>query len=113
MSDQGEVYWVQGDFDRALEFHDRAIQIAEKIKNTRILATSIGGRGLIYWHQGNLQKALEDFNHCTTLFEQLGSQGSLAINYLNLGSVQMESSIRGFAVSGSFKTDRSSSAFGC
>ncbi|MCI0618428.1 CHAT domain-containing protein, partial [bacterium] len=80
----------QGDFDRALEFHDRAIQIAEKIKNTRILATSIGGRGLIYWHQGNLQKALEDFNHCTTLFEQLGSQGSLAINYLNLGSVQMD-----------------------
>lgn len=90
LSDFGEVYWVQGDFDRAIDYHNRAIQIAEKIKNVRILATSMGGRALIYWHQGDLQRALEDFNRCSTLFEQLGSKGNLAINYLNVGSVQAD-----------------------
>ena len=83
----GVVYDCQGDYQKALEFHDKAREIEERLELEVELATSYNNIGSAYHSQGNCQKALEFFSKGGEIRDCLGLVVELAQSYNNIGSV--------------------------
>lgn len=55
----GSCYERKSEFDRALEYDNKALKMAEKIGDKLIQANNLGNIGIIYFKQGNYSKSLE------------------------------------------------------
>ncbi len=80
---QGDHFLSQGDFRKAIEFHDKAIQLLPD--DAEILENAFWSRGLAKMNIGNLTQALNDFNHAISLNgEYLLAYSSRADCYVRL-----------------------------
>lgn len=55
----GGCYERKSEFDKALEYDNKAVKMAEKIGNKLIQTINLGNIGIVYFKQGNYPKALE------------------------------------------------------
>lgn len=87
----GYVKDNQGDFDTAISFYHKALEIDQKVfpPNHPELATSYQSIGLVYYHMGDYAKALSFYEKDLEITKQISSpdQMNLAICYNNIGSV--------------------------
>ncbi len=81
------VYEDKGDFNKAIEYHQKAIRIKESSSNKVSLADSYIGLGTIYARKGNLTKSFElTFKALHLLKKDLRDRHpSIAIAYQNIG----------------------------
>ena len=56
-----EVYWAQGEYEKALEYHGKALEVREKVfgSDHPSTATTYNNMAGVYWAQGEYEKALE------------------------------------------------------
>ncbi|UCE10870.1 MAG: tetratricopeptide repeat protein [Candidatus Thorarchaeota archaeon] len=84
---KGILYWYQGKLDRAIECHEKSMEIAEKLTDTEGIASALNNLGLVHWSKGNLQKAIELYRQGLAIREELGGKPEIAILLNNLGNV--------------------------
>lgn len=87
----GWVYKYQGDYDKALEYYFKALEIWEKVFGTEHpnMASSYNNIGMVYYNQGDYYKALEHLFKALAIWETvLGTEHpDTAKSYNNIGLV--------------------------
>ena len=103
----GEAYRAQGDYDKALEYHQKALATREKVLGTEHpdTATSYNNIGLVYDEKGDYDKALKYYFKALAICEKvLGPEHPYtAASYNNIGSVYYDQGDYGKALEYYFK----------
>jgi diguanylate cyclase (GGDEF)-like protein len=89
---QGDITEAAGDIDKASEFLNQAVQIAETTKDDEMLANALYSRGALAGIQGNFANGLADLQKAQGLFERLhmtqhalSVHNNIAILYSRMG----------------------------
>ena len=75
---------IQGQYDSALMLCMRATELARKLDDEELLASSLGNLGSVYLYMGDKEKAIDYYLQCATILEKLGNKKKLAVLYTNL-----------------------------
>jgi tetratricopeptide (TPR) repeat protein len=87
IGDAGYVFFRMGWFDKAIEYHERALDMSRKQKDTAEIATNLFNIGLSYNMTGRYDKAIEYMQIAINLDELTGNIAHLSTNYNALGMV--------------------------
>ncbi|MDD5569694.1 MAG: sensor histidine kinase [Bacteroidales bacterium] len=90
LNKMGGIYYLKGDYGKAMDAFVRSIEIHEKINDQKGIASCASGMGLIYYEQGFLEKAKDYFNRSFRIYDSMGSKKDVAACYNNLGLVFFE-----------------------
>jgi two-component system, NtrC family, sensor kinase len=83
----GNAYQTKGDFEKALEYYEKAEVLAEKINYTKSLPGILGNIGLVYMNQGNYPVALQKFYTSMQRAEAAGDKLVVRSNLNNIGTI--------------------------
>ena len=84
----GELYRKVGDFQKALSYTLKSLQIAELLGKQALMANSYNNTGIIYKEQDNFQQAKKNYFRAMELNKQLPNREYyLGSNYNNLGII--------------------------
>ncbi|MDZ7367686.1 MAG: tetratricopeptide repeat protein, partial [candidate division KSB1 bacterium] len=83
----GLIYDARGDYDAALEWYQKDLEITEALGDRAGLATSYNNIGLIYKARGDYDAALEWYQKSVDIQEALGDRAGLAASYNNIGGI--------------------------
>jgi tetratricopeptide (TPR) repeat protein len=83
----GLTYQHRGQWQKALECYERAMQIQEGAGNEAALATSLHNIGGIYDSLGHRQKALQYYQRALSLREALEAPAEVAVTLNNIGDM--------------------------
>ena len=81
----GLIYYDQGNLEKALEYHEKSLDISEEIGDKKGMSFSYNNIGIIYKNQGNLEKALEYNEKSLDISKEIGDKKGIGKNYYNLG----------------------------
>jgi tetratricopeptide (TPR) repeat protein len=81
----GGCYKTLGDIPKAIEHHQRALAIEEKLGGVKGQAAALGNLGLCYRAQGDVPKAIEHHQRALAIEENLGGFEGQAADLGNLG----------------------------
>ena len=84
---QGTSYYFRGDYEQALEYHDKSLKINEETGDKKGMARTLYNIGIIYFNQGNYEKALEYYQDGLNNFEEIGYKYGMASSYINIGII--------------------------
>ena len=83
---KGEVYRLQGDFGKALEYYQQSLSLYEEVGNVRGIAAALNMHGGIFWECGDLHQALDYFQRSLTLREKIGNKREIGKSLNNIGA---------------------------
>ncbi|MGC1120505.1 MAG: tetratricopeptide repeat protein, partial [Candidatus Methanofastidiosia archaeon] len=87
----GDIYYGLGDFKKALEYHERSLEIAEETGDKDGKLVCYTNLGNVYNDLGNLRKALEYLEESLKFAKETGNIDSERIINLALSQVYYES----------------------
>ncbi|MCB0837034.1 MAG: tetratricopeptide repeat protein [Bacteroidetes bacterium] len=85
-----QVYVSLGHYDDAIEYQYRALNIADKLKDTTRLADSYYIMGTIYWSQDAYKKALENFKNALKMGRYVKNDRDLYTYMAAVGAMYVE-----------------------
>lgn len=77
----------QGDFERALTYYDRSLQIGREIDDLQGVAVCLNNMGNIYKNQGHFAKAIDYFFESLKIREEIGDTLGIASSSGNIANV--------------------------
>ncbi len=83
----GLIYEVRGEFDKAMDYHKRALEINQGIENLQALAQNYGNLGNIYHNLNEFSKALEYHKKALEIDKRIGNLKGQAQDLGNIGRV--------------------------
>ncbi len=83
--DLGKLYWLRGDYGKALEFGERGLAMRRAIGDQRSIALSLNNLGLVYQDSGQFKKALDSFEQALVIRRAIGDKAGIAQSLNNLG----------------------------
>ncbi|MDQ7780866.1 MAG: tetratricopeptide repeat protein, partial [Planctomycetota bacterium] len=83
----GKVYHARGEFDRAMEFYGKHLEIAEQTGDRRGMGAALGNIGRVYHDKGELDRALEFHVKQLKISEQLSELPGMGTASFNIGLV--------------------------
>ncbi|MGD0951112.1 MAG: tetratricopeptide repeat protein [Methanotrichaceae archaeon] len=83
----GLIYTVTGDLDKALKYHQEALEIDKEIGFRQGKASNLGNIGLIYTAKGDLDKALKYHHDALKIDKEIGFRSGEAIQLGNIGLI--------------------------
>jgi protein O-GlcNAc transferase len=83
----GVVQWRTGALDAASRSYQQALELANRQKDYRTIATAMGNLGTIHYARRNLDRARELHENSLRIWVSLGDKSSMAANYCNLGII--------------------------
>ncbi len=87
LSNIASIYRDKGDYDKALEYYQQALELSEDDKQR---ATNYNNIASIYFAKGDYNKAIEYLQKAIELEERVGDYHGVAQSYLNLGVTYIE-----------------------
>ncbi|MFX0090628.1 MAG: tetratricopeptide repeat protein, partial [Candidatus Hodarchaeota archaeon] len=84
---KGNIYFIKGDLNRALEYHQHSLTIREKINDLSAIAGSLNNIGVIYRAKGELDTALKFYQRSLTVYETIGNSETIARSLNNIGLI--------------------------
>jgi len=75
----GSIYEDKGDFDTALIYYKRSLQISEEIGNKRLTGISFNNIGLIYYFKGDYTNAVNYLEKSLTIYKQLSVSSAVLL----------------------------------
>jgi predicted ATPase len=83
----GNIYYSQREYERALESHEKSLEIREKLSDLEGMAMSYNNIGLIHKSRGSYETALEYHKKSLEIREKIGDQQGVAMCYNNIGLI--------------------------
>ena len=83
----GDIYRVQGNYEKAMDYNQKSLEIREEIGDKNGIANSYNNIGLIYNDQGNNEKALEYHEKSLKISEEIGDKKGMGKSYNNIGII--------------------------
>ena len=90
----GVVYYSMGQSIKAIEYYQKALEIARDINNRSGEGNNLGNLGLAYVNLGQIDKAIEYYQKALVIAKEIGSRtnegtwlGNLGNAYANLGQI--------------------------
>jgi tetratricopeptide (TPR) repeat protein len=87
LSELGTIFYYSGEFDTALKYHEKALELDEELGIKEGMAPDLGDIGIVYQTKGELDKALEYFKKALKLDKELGIKEGMATHIGNIGVV--------------------------
>lgn len=81
----GTIFRITGNYDRSLQAHLAAINVAEVHNDLEVLARTYNNLGNLYVEQANWSKSIEYFNKARAFADQLNNDELRQMAILNLG----------------------------
>jgi len=86
----GLAYHSKGDYDRALEYYEKALNIGKKIYGEEHpnIATNYNNIGLAYYNKGDYDRALEYYKKALNIYKKIYGEEHpyIATDYNNIGA---------------------------
>lgn len=86
----GHLYWEIGDFEHALNYQSKALEIAKKFHFKSNEANTLGNMGIAYAAQGNYDQAIQMYKQALTIHRKLKDSKAESNDLNHLGSVYLE-----------------------
>jgi len=83
----GWNYFHRGDLEKAAEYYDKALDIAQEFQYAEVIARANAGLGAISGARGDLDQAVAYYHRVISRFEQVDDAYGLAGMYHNLGII--------------------------
>jgi tetratricopeptide (TPR) repeat protein len=90
VDDIGKLHWLRGDYNRALEYTQRALSVRRKLGDRRSIALSLNNLGLVYQDSGQFKLALDAFEQALRIRREIGDLVGVSISLNNLGTVAQD-----------------------
>jgi len=84
------VYNHQNEFELALKYYNKSINIFKNIKWEEGIATSLNNIGLVYYNQGKIKQALSCYKESLEIHKKLGDKKGIALSFNNIASIYKE-----------------------
>jgi tetratricopeptide (TPR) repeat protein len=89
LGDAGYVYYQLGWFEKAVEYHSRALEMSEQLQDTVEIATNLSNLGINYKMLGQYGKAIDCFLRTLEIDELTGNDADMSVNYNSIGMVYL------------------------
>lgn len=86
----GNSHYFQGDNDKAVEYHLKALKIREELGDKRLVAGSENNIANILFRKGQFDKALQEYEKAAGIFREVGDRNLEAMATNNIGLVYEE-----------------------
>ena len=86
----GTLYKNFGEFDKSIDFHKMAYEIAKKNNDLKNSAESLHGIGMIYQDKGDYDEALKQYQKSMEIAEKIGDIPGLALSMGQMGNLYMQ-----------------------
>ncbi len=83
----GNAWQTKGNFDKALDFYNKAYTLAQKIKYVKALPGLLGNIALVYLNQGNYAIALQKFYESLKAAEAVDDKLVIRSSFNNIGTI--------------------------
>jgi tetratricopeptide (TPR) repeat protein len=83
----GQIYHNLGNYDKSLQYHKKALNISEELKNDMNIAIEYTRIGLAYYRKGMYDEALQYHMKALQIYEELEDKSHIASNYGDIGLV--------------------------
>jgi tetratricopeptide (TPR) repeat protein len=90
VDDLGKLQWLRGDYQKALEFTQRALALRRRLGDRRSIALSLNNLGLVYQDSGQFKLALDAFEQALRIRREIGDLVGISISLNNLGTVAQD-----------------------
>jgi tetratricopeptide (TPR) repeat protein len=90
VDDVGKLYWLRGDYPKALESTQRSLTMRRKLGDRRSIALSLNNLGLVYQDSGQFKLALDAFEQALRIRREIGDLVGVSISLNNLGTVAQD-----------------------
>ncbi|MBW8050654.1 MAG: tetratricopeptide repeat protein [Cytophagales bacterium] len=87
LSTIGALYYLKGDYPKAIGYHQRSLKIREATADKNGEARSLGNLGLVYYSQGDYPKAIDHYQRSLKIAEATADKNGEARSLGNLGTV--------------------------
>jgi len=87
VNDLGVLYKDSGEWDKAIEYCQRSLEIKEKLGNEPGVAATLNNLGNVYQGKGEWDKAIEYYQRSLEIKEKVGDEHGMATTFNNLGLV--------------------------
>jgi predicted ATPase/DNA-binding SARP family transcriptional activator len=81
----GNVFSQQGELERALEFHHKALKICQELQDKKSEGDLLNNIGAGYWRRGIYQEALRFFEQAAAIAKEIGDRWGMATSLCNVG----------------------------
>jgi len=81
------TYWNLGQYDFALEYYQKAIDLNQKLGNEKQIARNLHNTGILLKNMGNYPLSLDKLEQALTIREKLGNQKDIATTLNQIGIV--------------------------
>ncbi|HXB12945.1 MAG TPA: tetratricopeptide repeat protein [Bacteroidia bacterium] len=99
----GNIYCNRGDFDKAMECLNKALDINRQINNRKGIAGVLSNMAYVYWSQNDYPHALEFYKNATSISEEIGNKGGVSKILSNVGLIYFELGNYPLALENEFK----------
>jgi len=89
LSTQGGSFYARGDFQKAMEYYQRCLNIYEEISDKKGMAKTLNNIGVMYSNQGNFPQALVYYQRSLKIKEEISDKSGMAGAMNNIGLVYM------------------------
>ncbi len=83
----GISYWSLGEYDTAIEYYHRSLQISEEHNFNHLMAATMNNIGVIYHESENGQKAIEYYHKAMKIFKENNDTKNVANATNNIGVI--------------------------
>ena len=83
----GNLHFYRGEYDKALEYHDRSLKIEEEIGDNSSMEQTLMNIGYVHNYKGEYNTALEYYDRSLKIQEEIGRMHSVALTLCNIGIV--------------------------
>jgi tetratricopeptide (TPR) repeat protein len=87
LTNQGSVFYLKSDFNRAIDLFMQSLKIQRDLGNDLRVANLLNNIGLSYSSLGEFEKAKEYYKESLTISEELGDKKTIANTLNNIGNI--------------------------
>jgi tetratricopeptide (TPR) repeat protein len=84
-NDLGLLYQDKGEWDKAIEYHQRSLEIKEKVGDEHGMAYTFNNLGTVYLDKREWDRAIEYYQRSLEIKEKVGDEHGMAPTFNNLG----------------------------